>query len=178
MELPTELFHSGDIVFRRGGGLVSRAVIYIGRDGVYSHTGILNRHADGSWWVTHAVPGETAHPKDPDRVKTEPVEEFFAADKARSGGVMRVCIDSMLCVTAASHAERLATKGVLFDHDYDLADTTRLYCTELIDYVYRTQGIDIAEGRARTIYIPGLQGKYLFPDDIAQSSKLETIYFF
>ncbi|MDR0961247.1 MAG: hypothetical protein LBM62_01625, partial [Mediterranea sp.] len=56
--LPTELFRSGDIAFRRGTGLASRAVLYAGENGVYSHTGILNRHADGSWWIIHAVPGE------------------------------------------------------------------------------------------------------------------------
>jgi hypothetical protein len=91
---------------------------------------------------------------------------------------MQVDADSTTCRAAATHAERLVEAGVLFDHKYDHADTTRLYCTELIDFVYRTQGVDIPEGRIRRIHIPGWNGNYLFPDDIARSSKLQTIYFF
>jgi hypothetical protein len=173
-----EAFHTGDVAFRRGSGLMSRAVIFAGKDGVYSHVGILNRHADGTWWVIHAVPGEPAHSGDPDRVKCEPLERFFALDRAVSGAVMEVAADSTTCTAAAAHAERLAAAGILFDHDYNLADTTSLYCTELIDFVYREQGVDLPEGRISSISLPGWSGDYLFPDDIARSTKLRTIYFF
>jgi hypothetical protein len=173
-----DAFHAGDIAFRRGNGLMSRAVVFAGKDGVYSHVGILNRHADSTWWVIHAVPGEPAYSGDPDRVKCEPLERFFAPDRAVSGAVMQVVADSATCLAAAAHAERLAAAGILFDHDYNLADTTSLYCTELIDFVYREQGVDLPEGRISSISLPGWSGDYLFPDDIARSTKLRTIYFF
>ena len=58
---------------------------------------------------------------------------------------MRVSGDSVARYRAATHAEHLYESHVLFDHDYDLADTTKMYCTELIDFVYRKEGIDLPE---------------------------------
>ena len=104
------------------------------------------------------------------RVKCEPVDRFFAADRAVCGAVMRVKADSLLCAGAACHAGRLALERVLFDHDYDLTDTTRLYCTELVDFVYRTQGIDLPEG--------GFHGDFLLPSDLFESGKLDLLFEF
>jgi len=81
IELPQELFRDGDIAFRRGTGITSRAVLAADREGAYSHTGILKKKA-GQWYVIHAVPGEPDFKDDPDRVKMETVEVFFEKRKA------------------------------------------------------------------------------------------------
>ena len=158
VELPQELFRDGDIAFRRGTGITSRVVLAADREGAYSHTGILKKKA-GQWYVIHAVPGEPDFKGDPDRVKMETVEVFFEKRKAVNG-------------------EHLYESHVLFDHDYDLADTTKMYCTELIDFVYRKEGIDLPEGRVSHVNIPGFRGDYLLPNDIAQSKRLCLIYYF
>ena len=164
VELPQELFRDGDIAFRRGTGITSRVVLAADREGAYSHTGILKKKA-GQWYVIHAVPGEPDFKDDPDRVKMETVEVFFEKRKAVNGAIMRVSGDSVARYRAATHAD-------------DLADTTKMYCTELIDFVYRKEGIDLPEGRVSHVNIPGFRGDYLLPNDIAQSKRLCLIYYF
>ena len=177
LQLPQELFRDGDITFRRGTGITSRVVLAADREGTYSHTGILKKK-DGQWYVIHAVPGEPDFKDDPDRVKMETVEVFFEERKAINGAIMRIAEDSASAYRAAVQAERLYHAHVLFDHDYNLADTTRMYCTELIDFVYKKQGIDLPEGRISHVNIPGFKGDYLLPNDIAQSTRLCLIYYF
>ena len=48
---------AGDVVFRRGGGLTSRAVLMADAQGQYSHIGIVVDSA-GQKMIVHAVPGE------------------------------------------------------------------------------------------------------------------------
>lgn len=177
IHLPTDTFHDGDLAFRRGTGLTSRIVLAADKSGDFSHVGIL-KQIDGKWHVIHAVPGEPDYEDDVDRVKLETVEHFFAAKRAAKGAVLRVKGQAEAAERAAAHAFRLFQARILFDHDYDLADTTRMYCTELIDHVYKKEGIDLSEGRLSHIRIPGLGGDYLLPSDIAQSDKLRLIYSF
>ncbi len=176
-ELPTDLFQDGDLVFRRGMGFTSRVVLAADRDGAYSHVGILKR-IDGKWCVIHAVPGEPDYQGDKDRVKVDAVETFFSRTRAANGAVMRVKKAPEQARRAAERALALARAGVLFDHDYDLTDTAQMYCTELIEFVYKKGGIDLSEGRLSKINIPLFNGDYLLPCDIAQSGKLCLIYKF
>ena len=177
IRLPAENFHDGDLAFRRGTGLTSRIVLAADKSGDFSHVGIL-KQIDGKWHVIHAVPGEPDYENDVDRVKLESVESFFSTQRAAKGAVMRVENRTEAAERAAVHAFRLFQARILFDHDYDLADTTRMYCTELIDHVYKKEGIDLSEGHLSHIRIPGLGGDYLLPSDIAQSDKLRLIYSF
>ncbi len=175
--LPTESLRDGDLVFRRGTGLTSQVVLAADKSGAYSHVGILKQEA-GKWFVIHAVPGEPDYKGDEDRVKMEPIEKFFAKERASSGAVMRVANAREAASKAAQHALSMFRAGVLFDHEYDLTDTMKMYCTELIDHVYRKEGIDLPEGRLSRINVPVLRGDYLLPNDIAQSDKLRLIYHF
>lgn len=170
---PFGRFRDGDLAFRRGEGVTSRAVLAADAGGLYSHVGIL-RKKDGVWFVIHAVPGEA----DVERIKSERIESFFAPEKAVCGAVMRFVGDSVLSGEAARHAERLYGMGILFDHDYDLGDTSRLYCTELVDFVYRSLGVDLPEGRISSIHIPGFQGDFLLPSDLYESKRLTVIFEF
>lgn len=177
VQLPQELFRDGDIAFRRGTGITSRIVLAADREGNYSHAGILKKK-DGQWYVIHAVPGEPDFKDDPDRIKMETVEVFFEKRKAVNGAIMRIQENSVAACRAAVNAEHLYDAHVLFDHDYDLADTTKMYCTEFVDFVYRKEGIDLPEGRISHVNMPGLKGDYLLPNDIAQSKHLCLIYYF
>ena len=161
----------------RGTGITSRIVLAADREGSYSHVGILKKE-NGKWHVIHAVPGEPDFKGDADRVKMETIEHFFEAGKAIRGAVMRVSKDSTVACKAAKNALNLFLKRVPFDHSYNLNDTTEMYCTELIDYVYRKEGVDLPEGRISSINIPGLRGDYLLPNDIVQSKRLCLIYYF
>lgn len=66
----------------------------------------------------------------------------------------------------------------MFDHKYDLNDTTKMYCTELIVYVYGKEGIDLAEKHQTLTYLPVKGGTCILPDDLAINSHLKTIFSF
>lgn len=172
-----ELLEEGDLVFRRGSGMGSRMVLIADSEGAYSHIGIIV--CEGKCWkVIHAVPGEPDFEGDPDRVKMESLAQFFATEKAIRGAIMRVKGDSIQKQRAAGKARQIFRRGTLFDHEYDYTDTTQMYCTELIDFVYSQTGINLTEGRISRIHIPGISGNYVLPSDIQQSQYLELIYSF
>lgn len=174
---PVEEFSDGDLVFRRGIGLMSRAVLVADGSGMYSHVGILKK-VEEEWHVIHAVPGEPDYDGDVDRVKVEPLVRFWATDRAVRGAVMRMEVDSQLAAGAAVQAWQIAQRGTLFDHDYDLADTTAMYCTELVDFVYRKVGVDVSEGRLSRVNVPGVGGDYLLPGDLADNWQLKLVFEF
>ena len=70
----------GDIVFRRGTGLMSHTVV-AADGGKYSHMGIVVDSA-GVKMVVHAVPDEPDFPGDVDRVKMELPSKFFSTFNA------------------------------------------------------------------------------------------------
>ena len=175
--LPIETFRDGDIVFRRGMGIMSHIVLHAESEGVYSHTGILKKEGD-KWYVIHAVPNESDFKGDIDRVKKDPICRFFAPDRAARGAVMRYTGPSTTAKKAANSAIEMNRRKTLFDHKYDLNDTTEMYCTELINFVYKKEGIDLSEGRISHVNLPAVGGTYLLPSDLTKSRHLITIYCF
>lgn len=166
----------GDIALRRGRGLASRVVIGADPMGKYSHIGIVARAGDGMV-VVHSVPGESDD-GGPDKVKAEPLQSFFSPDKAAAGALMHFRGDTAVAGRASRIALELARRGVLFDHDYDLGDTSRLYCTEMVVFAYSKCGVDITGGRRTALSIPGFAGDYIFPSDICESTLFEVTYKF
>jgi len=79
---------------------------------------------------------------------------------------------------AAQQALRLLQKEILFDHNYQINDTTEMYCTELVWNIYRLAGIDICNGQRSTINVPMYAGTYIFPSDIYTNSEFILIYKF
>ena len=63
-----------------------------------------------------------------------------------------------------------------FDHDYDLKDTTKLYCTELLQLLYSHVGIDLSEGRITSISFPGVNADLIMPADVHHNPQLTTIF--
>ncbi len=175
--MPVGMLADGDLAFRRGTGLLSHVVTSASKDGVYSHIGILKKIGN-EWYVIHAVPDEPDFEGDSDRVKTDSLSRFFAADRAVRGAIARMTEDSLAASEAACTAWKMACQGVLFDHDYNLTDTSRMYCSELVEFAYRKAGICLSEGRRTQINVPAMGGTYLMPDDIARNKHLKIIYRF
>jgi len=169
----TVQLHEGDIVFRRGGGMTSQAVLLADKDGFYSHCGIVVDSA-GTKLIVHAVPGEPDYEGDPDRVKADQPETFFSNVYANAGEVCRVDADSTARL-AARKAWELYRKKVLFDHDYDFKDTTRLYCTEMVHLVYREADCILCGDPTHRFDLPGLHCTCWLPSDLYKSSHLRSI---
>lgn len=166
----------GDIVFRRGSSLASRIVLASDTKGNYSHIGVVVRDS-GHFKVVHAVPGES-EPKQPDRVKMEAIHDFFAANRAVAGEVMRLQMDDSLRLVVADRAKDCFSKKILFDHDYDLSEQSCLYCTELIWYVFDAIDIDITRESRSYVNFLSFKGDFIFPSDISKNEDLISIYSF
>ena len=91
---------AGDLVFRRGNGITSRAVLMADQRGGYSHVGIVVDSC-GKMMVVHAVPDEPDYEGDIDRVKMETPEKFFLSVNAKIGEVKRLKGDTATAARAA-----------------------------------------------------------------------------
>lgn len=168
------VLEEGDLVFRRGNGMTSRAVLAVDRHGSYSHIGIAVDSC-GTMMIVHAVPGEPDYEGDPDRVKLEPPERYYDAGRADRGCVMR-CADSLTARRAAAKALGAYRRGALFDHDYDCSDTVRLYCCELVEQAYAGAGMPIATLPRHNLSLPGLRLEgVILPSDFRSSPVLRVI---
>lgn len=169
---------AGDVVFRLGNGLTSRAVLMADGGGTYSHVGIVVDSC-GTMMIVHAVPGEPDYEGDPDRVKMETPEKFFISVNASKGEVRRFRGDPAVAEAAARCALSLYERGVLFDHDYDDADTTKMYCCELVEHSYRSAGRPLVGGARHSFSLPGLKPmRCILPSDLRGSDELELIVSF
>lgn len=171
------ILEPGDIVLRCGSGITSRAVLFADGDGSYSHVGIVVDSA-GVMMIVHAVPDEHDNKGDVDRVKMDTPEEFFSNIRTSNGRVMR-CYDSEKGVTAAAEAYRIYNHGMLFDHDYDDRDTTKMYCCELVEYAYNKAGMTVVDSVRHDVNLPVFSFDHvMLPSDFVNSRHLTTIITF
>lgn len=175
--IPDEMLRDGDIVFRQGIGLTSHIVRIANGRGTYSHVGIVARGENG-WQVIHAVPGEPEYEGEEDKVKAEDIADFFSPEKTACGAVMRVEADSMVAVRASKHAYDIYSRNTLFDHRYDMSDTTQMYCTELVWFVYQKENVSLVRSIDSLYVLPLINKVCLLPDDIADDPHLVQVIAF
>ena len=172
--LPSDCqLRAGDVVFRRGGSIVSHSVIILDAHGQYSHVGIVVDSA-GVPMIVHAVPGEPDFDGDVDRVKMESPTSFFDIQRASRGEVCRMD-DSLAAARAADVARRIYERRTLFDHSYDNNDTTRMYCTELVIHAFERQGVNLASGETEHVELPGFKVDCYFPSQVYESPLLHSV---
>lgn len=164
----------GDLVLRRGIGLTSRVVLAADEGSGYSHVGMVVDSC-GVVMVVHAVPDEPDDKGGCDMVKMEPPERFYFSIRAERGLVLRHH-DRNVAEAAATVAMRMYRRKVLFDHDYDDRDTTRMYCCELVEFAYTEAGRPLTCGRRHNYTLPGMRFEHLIlPSDFILSGHLETV---
>ncbi|MBR6489557.1 MAG: hypothetical protein IKT03_03385 [Muribaculaceae bacterium] len=175
-DLPLQLLRDGDLVFRCGTSAESEAILKIDSTGQYTHVGIVI-NLNGKWQVVHVVPEESNNGLD--RVKTEPIDTFFLTSRAVHGKAMRLqgC-DAQTAHSAALRALEISRQGIPFDYFYNWNDTTRLYCTELMQRAYAAAGVDLCGNRSTHIVFPGFEGDIVLPGDIMRNDSLTTIFSF
>ena len=164
---------AGDVVFRRGSGFTSQAVLLAEKGGAYSHTGIVVDSAD-VLMIVHAVPGEPEFEGDEDRVKMEYPESFFHPLKASQGAVYRH-VDSCVAQQAAVRALQTYWRHPLFDHDYDDTDTTRLYCTELVIHAFSQTASPLKDIRHQHLHLVGFEADCILPSDVLGCKDLKQV---
>ena len=159
----------GDVVFRRGSGVTSQAVLMAEKGGTYSHVGIAVDSA-GVVMVVHAVPYEDEE----DRVKMEHPNDFFAPSKAQKGAVYRHR-DNETARQAAEAAARVYQRGIAFDHDYDADDTTTMYCTELVIFAYGKTRHPLSNIRSHHLHLVGFESNCFLPSDLQHCKDLQQV---
>lgn len=175
-DLPMQMLRDGDLVFRCGTSTESETILKIDSTGQYTHVGIVI-NINGKWHVIHAVPGESHDGIDV--VKTEPIDTFFLTTRAIHGKAMRLSgCNAQKAHMAAIRAHELSKHRVPFDHFYNWNDTTRLYCTELMQRAYATAGIDLCGDRSTHIVFPGFKGDVVLPGDLMRNDSLKTLFSF
>lgn len=169
------MLEEGDLLLRRGTSVSSRAVQYGDKQTGYSHIGIAVWR-DSSWYVVHCVPGEEYETGGEELIKCDPLNAFFREDRAVVGAVFRydTCLESRQQI--ALNALSLSKQHIIFDRQYNDADSSRMYCTEMVNYVYQLEGIDLSEGRRHKV--PGFRYPLIYPSDILKNQKLSVIISF
>ena len=117
----------------------------------YSHVGLAALR-DGELQVVHADPRRGC--------VAQPLASLLDPDRCRLAAVMRLREPRAgVGEGAAEIALRLADTGMPFDHDFDIADTAALYCTELVLASHAGAGAELLPPdvlRAHRAISPGL----------------------
>ena len=177
LELPTGSIRNGDIIFRKGRSFSSEMVLAHDREGRYSHIGIVHK-SDSAIYVIHAVNDEHDFKGDFDRVKIEPIGNFFMQERASAGAMYHSWVDDSISSLLTAKALDFVRDSVRFDHDFNHHDSKELYCTELIYMLYKEIGIDITEGRRTPVGVICFPDEIIFPDDIQKNKKLDKYFEF
>ena len=173
IEQPNESeFQEGDIVFRRGKGLNSEAVLYAD-GGLFSHVGIVVDYL-GKKMIVHSVPQEQEYEDDVDRIKMDSIQGFFSEDKAVIGAICRP-YDKSIHKKSAMYAIDLYNEKIPFDHDYDSSDSTKFYCTEFLMFIYNKCGKKLVDTEGHDVNFPLINHKVFLPSDIYNSKQLKLI---
>ncbi|MFI3261916.1 MAG: YiiX/YebB-like N1pC/P60 family cysteine hydrolase [Rikenellaceae bacterium] len=174
--IPVEL-RNGDIAFRRGTGTASQAVLYANTRGAYSHVGVVV-NINSAWYVVHEVPYEGKTLED-DKIHSEPIESFFRPSDSSAGAIYRLeSLDSLSQQKVRDYVLYQYGRNIPFDHDYDLSDSSKMYCSEFVWRSYLEVDIDITKGSRTDLTIPMFRGIKIFPSDIEYNEDLEPIYRF
>lgn len=134
------LLRDGDFILRRGYGYVSDMIgRFLDEDHRLTHCGVVVERADG-FWVVHAVSNNIS---EVDGMQAHRLEDFVRQSQPGSIVVSRFCAPDDrrgLSRRAVDHLRR----QVPFDHHFDLADTTTIYCSELLWRIVRDEyGVDV-----------------------------------
>lgn len=164
IQVDTTGLRNGDLIFREGPSFNSKIVKSMS-DSKFSHVGMVYK-SNGRWMVVHAVPDESES-HETDFVKCEPIESFLDPSKAKSSKFMRVKCNNQQALHAVKYALSKVNNKTLFDNDYDLNDTTRLYCTELVWQAYKHQGINLIS-KFHKISFLGKTRQVIYPADLLQ----------
>ncbi|GAB4147339.1 MAG: hypothetical protein Fur0015_13390 [Ignavibacteriales bacterium] len=162
---------NGDVIFRRGIGIVSEMVLASDNSCPYSHVGLI-KIEDGKIFVIHSSPADVI--KKTNFVEKELIQSFLCDKVATDFEIMRVKSKSDL-KKVINYADSLYHSKAEFDDEFDLIDSKKFYCTELIYKSFLNSGMDLTAGKFDTLLIPIGKNPYLLPRTLYQSSVLVKI---
>ncbi len=139
---------SGDIVFRRSYGIVSDLIVARLKDSIsLSHCGIAYRDSAGQLFVIHALSKKLS---DTDGMQKCTFEAFLHDCRPGTVKVTRFLPDTS---GVLQHwALQYLKNAIPFDDAFDMRDTTRFFCTELILHIIKTHfDVDLVQNKRNEI---------------------------
>lgn len=172
IRIPKSDFCSADLALRLGRSIESDLIARGGKSGNhYSHIGLLIESDSGMI----VVDIEPSTDKESEQIKAQSVSDFFNHEKAIAGAIMRHNgLDSTQINILKNKAIELLNSSITFDHDYQLSDNSKMYCTELIEVLFNAINISLSENRNRTL--PLAKEPVIIPSDISQNRNLKRIW--
>lgn len=168
------LAEPGDIVARRGTGLHSQAVLMADGTSRFSHVGIVAKDDWGRKLVVHSLPPSAGHSGG---VRKDSISTFLSNEVAVEWAFFRLAdVKSGQTAERAAHLAK-ALGSIDFDDKFDHSDSRKLYCTELVWFVYLQAGVDLTDGKLDEIKWPLLEpASVILPSRILASRRLIRIY--
>ncbi len=153
--------------------MASRFILSADSQSPFTHAGLIHK-IEGEPYVIHVIADEP--PGSEDVVRVEPLEIFLGRDRASLAAVYRLREDrDHYAARAVELALSYVNERLLFDADFDLRTTDKLYCTELVWRAYLGVGIDLVNGEFDTLSLPFNKGTYLLPSRLLQSPWLQQV---
>jgi Permuted papain-like amidase enzyme, YaeF/YiiX, C92 family len=123
------LIKTGDLVVRTGNDFTSESLRSLNqRDKTYSHCGIASIEND-TVFVYHALGGQW----NPDqKIRRDVFEDFAEPYSNRGIGIYRYSITADDIKNLVSTVQQLYDLGVMFDMQFDLQTSNRMYCAEFV----------------------------------------------
>ena len=128
--------HDGDIILRHGYGLVSDGIVEtLNKDINISHCAILTKDTNNQFIVIHSVSQSLS---DFDGVQSQDLKSFIKDSKLNSVIVVRYRFkpgeDPSI---VGKRAKYYLAKKIPFDMDFDLKDSSKFYCAELLWKIFK-----------------------------------------
>lgn len=130
-ELPfnQDLLEKGDIILRRGSGILSNYIISVLKDSLpISHCGIIVKK-DSDIHVIHSILREENAIKG---ITKEPIEDFVQEALLNSLVILRQKQSEKYKLEFVSKAEELLKEAIPFDPMFDIQTQEKMYCTEIV----------------------------------------------
>jgi hypothetical protein len=165
----SNLLRSGDLIFRDGKSFISHALKQFNRkDDRYSHAGIIHKEGDQTY-VYHCIGGEG---NENNKMMKEKLSSFCADTHVNAFAIYRPALEFDQLRLIDSLAGNYFNQGIEFDSKFNLEDSRRMYCTELIYKVFKE-----ALGNDNFISLTNMAGvTYVSCDDIFLHSQMQELY--
>lgn len=127
------LLRTGDIVMRRGEGMVSDGIAkMLAEPFDITHCGVILEEQD-KLWVVHALQD---HERDVDGIFAQGLDQFVAESRPGSIIVVRYKTNEDRTPQLIERIHYYMDQDIPFDLGFDAADSTSFYCSELVQHLY------------------------------------------
>lgn len=136
-ELPDSVFsmvEPGDIILRKGNGPLSFHLMHHTKEN-YSHCGIIVEH-EGEMKIIHTI-GGSASKNEIDGMQFEEIDKFAAHAADSMLFICRPVFKDSAGIQIADAAFDYLEQQLPFDHSFSLYTPEKLYCSELLYYIFK-----------------------------------------